>query len=418
MSVPAEQPPPVVAHADRASAAPGRLANIGIAGEMEAGTSDSLVSVVIPTHNRWSQLRRVLDGYARQTMSPGCFEVIVCDDASTDNTAACAEALGATLPFRLRVLRQDRKGPAAARNLGAAMALAPLLIFTDDDCVPDQALLATHHGSTRAGVATIGHIEWHPELTVTPFMDFVCPGYMFNFGQITDREHATYQCFYTANASIHRDDFIAVGRFDEGFPAAAYEDIELGYRLETSGVRLRYEPGAVIYHLHEMTLAAQLPRQRLNGHAAAYAIHKHPRMLLGAGRVIRLRDPGLRRRYYDAVLDYYYVAGLQEALEGATWVDGQEAPLAESLDDRLREMASDYEVILEHKFYEAERYARQLEDQLARLEVEYQRVASWAGRLDDALQRANPLKNALRARLPMVTRLLDRRRARSRAGTP
>lgn len=385
---------------------------------MEAGTADLLVSVVIPTHNRWPQLRRVLDGYTRQTMPPGSFEVIVCDDASTDDTPAHAEALSASLPFRLRVLRQEKKGPSAARNLGAATARADVLVFADDDCVPDEALLAIHHGSTRAGVATIGHIEWHPELTITPFMEYVCPGYMFNFGQITDREHATYQCFYTANVSIHRDDFIAVGRFDEGFPAAAYEDIELGYRLETSGVRLRYEPGALIYHLHEMTLAAQLPRQRLNGHAAAYAISKHPRMLLGAGRVIRLRDPGLRRRFYDAVLDYYYVAGLQEALEGTAWVAGEEATLAESLDDQLREMASDYEVILEGKFYEAERYARQLEDQLARLEVECQRVSAWAGRLDDALQRANPLKNAIRARLPLVTRLLDRRRARSRPSTP
>lgn len=367
-----------------------------MASDMNTGGIE--VSAIVPTHNRWPQLQQVLAGYAKQSLSHAAFEVIVCDDASNDGTPDRAEALAETLPFHLRLLRQDKKGPAAARNFGASVSAGQVLVFSDDDCVPDPSLLATHLASTRVGVATIGHIEWHPDLTVTPFMDFVCPGYMFNFGQITDHEHATYQCFYTANVSVHREDFERVGRFDEGFPAAAYEDIELGYRLEESGVRLRYVREAVIYHLHEMTLAAQLPRQLLNGRAAAYAIAKHPRMLLGAGRVIRLRDPGVRRRFYDAVLDYYYVAGLQEALAG-DWVGADDPKaLAASLDDRLRTMSSDYEVILERKFYEAEAYARALEDHVARVEEEYRRVAAWSDRLDDALRRANPIKNALRAR--------------------
>ena len=40
-----------------------------------------IVSVVIPTHNRWDQLRRVLEGYTRQTVGCGRFELLVCDDA-------------------------------------------------------------------------------------------------------------------------------------------------------------------------------------------------------------------------------------------------------------------------------------------------------------------------------------------------
>lgn len=375
------------------------------------------VSVIVPTHNRWASLQQVLEGFARQSLSPDAFELIVCDDASSDDTAERANALATRLPYSLRVMRQEKKGPAAARNRGAAVARGPVLAFTDDDCVPAETFLAAHLASTTAGVATIGHIEWHPDLTVTPFMEFVCPGYMFNFDQILDHEHATHRCFYTANVSVHRDDFRAVGCFDEGFPGPAYEDIELGYRLEASGVRLRYERQAVVYHLHEVTLAAQLPRQLLNGHAAAYAISKHPRLLLGAGRVLRLRDPGLRRRFYDAVLDYYYVVGLQEAL-GEAWGDSDKPEeLAAALDDRLRAMSSDYEIMLETKFYEAERYARAVEDQLARLEAEYHDLAAWSNRLDAALRRANPIKNALRARVPLLTRLASAPWRRSGSAT-
>jgi GT2 family glycosyltransferase len=371
-------------------------------------------SVVIPTHNRWAQLRRALDGYARQTVAPRDFDVLVCDDASDDETPERLGEYAATAPYSLRPLRQQKRGPAAARNLGIAHARAPVVVFTDDDCVPDPALLERHLARTRAGVATIGRIEWHPEIEVTPFMDFVCPGYMFNYGLIEDPEHATYQCFYTANVSVARPDLERLGGFDEQFPAAAYEDIELGYRLQRAGVRLVYDADALVYHLHEMTLAGQLARQGINGRAAAYAVTKHPEMLLEAGRVIRLRDPGVRRRFYDAALDYAFVAGLQAGLD-ERWGD-PERPEAwvDRLDDELRAMAPRYEAVLEHKFYEAEAYARRLEDRVARLEEEYRRLAAWSARLDEALRRANPLKNRLRALL--ARRRPSRRPAVERGG--
>jgi hypothetical protein len=268
-------------------------------------------------------------------------------------------------------------------------------------------------------VATIGHIEWHPDLTITPFMAFVCPGYMFNFGLIEDPENATYQCFYTANVAVAAADLARLGGFDEGFPSAAYEDIELGYRLQQGGVRLVYNRDAVIYHLHEMTFAGQLARQEVNGRSAAYAVAKHPDMLLEAGRVLRLRDPGLRRRFYDAALDYTFVAGLQAGL-AEHWGDPErpEAWMAR-LDDRLQELAPRYEAVLEHKFYEAEAYARRLEDRVAQLEAAHARLAAWSGKLDDALRRANPVKNRLRAlaaRLPRGGRREEAPAPRGTAG--
>ena len=60
-------------------------------------------------------------------------------------------------------------------------------------------------------MATIGYIDWHPDITVTPFMEFLSPGYRFNFAQITDPADATFRCFYTANVSVWRDDFHGYG---------------------------------------------------------------------------------------------------------------------------------------------------------------------------------------------------------------
>ncbi len=348
------------------------------------------VSVVMPTYNRWAQLQQVLAGYCTQALDADQFEVLVCDDASTDETAAQIAALIPTLPYTLHYHRQEQnKGPAAARNLGIASAKAPLVVLTDDDCVPDPQLLTQHLATTKPGVATIGYIEWHPDLTVTPFMDFLSPGYRFNYAQITDPNNATFRCFYTANVSAWRDDLLRVGAFDEGFPTAAYEDIELGYRLHHAGVQLVFNREAVIYHLHEMRLDGMLRSQVVNGRSAAYAVTKHPALAVESG-VTGIRNPGVRRRFYGAALDYYFVAGLVQGLENHF---GEEWP--ERLDDLLTS-TPDYSTSIEAQFYAAEEYALRLEERVAELEAAHSNLAAHTDLLDRTLQRANPLKNRLR----------------------
>ncbi len=64
------------------------------------------------------------------------FEVIVIDDGSSMPIDAWSG------DSRVRVIRQDNKGPAAARNAGIASARGAFLAFTDDDCVPEPGWLA------------------------------------------------------------------------------------------------------------------------------------------------------------------------------------------------------------------------------------------------------------------------------------
>src|SRR5947209_6663562 len=96
------------------------------------------VSVVVPTRNRVELLPKVLGALERQTFHS--FEVIVVDDASEDETAAVlAEWQG---PNR-RAFRLPRPwGSYAARNRGVDEALAMLVAFTDDDCLPEPGWLA------------------------------------------------------------------------------------------------------------------------------------------------------------------------------------------------------------------------------------------------------------------------------------
>lgn len=364
------------------------------------------VSVVIPTYNRWEKLRRVLDGYRDQHLPLADFEVLVCDDGSTDETPDQVRAYAADAPYAIRLLREANSGPATARNRGMRAAAAPLVVLTDDDCVPHPDLLLRHLAATRQGVATIGYIEWHPEITVTPFMAFLSPGYRFNFGQIEDPQDATFRCFYTANVSIWRADALAIDGFDEHFPAAAYEDIELGYRLHRSGVRLVYDELAIIYHLHEMRLEGMLRSQLVNGESAAYAVAKHPDLAIEAG-IPGLRDPGIARRFYGAALDYYFVAGLRRGLGrelGGEW--------AEKLDELL-ESTPAYKQQIEIQFFRAQEYAQKLESRVAQLERAHADLAAHTDTLDRALRAANPLKRRLQQAAPGLARFVGNLRRRA-----
>src|SRR5437763_16989265 len=103
---------------------------------------EPIISVVVPTRNRAGLVPGLIAALERQE-DVGSFEVVVVDDASTDDTAAILDELRPQASIAVVALHLDRQhGPAAARNAGWRAARAPLVAFTDDDCRPDVAWLS------------------------------------------------------------------------------------------------------------------------------------------------------------------------------------------------------------------------------------------------------------------------------------
>ena len=99
------------------------------------------VSVVVPTHNRPKLLDRCLEALVNQDAHPSEYEVIVVDDAGTEESRAVVERWATRSTVGLRYLRvSPGRGPAAARNDGWRAARGEIIAFTDDDCVPDPRL--------------------------------------------------------------------------------------------------------------------------------------------------------------------------------------------------------------------------------------------------------------------------------------
>lgn len=299
------------------------------------------VSVVVPTHDRMDVLPEVLDALEGQRGAPP-FEIVVVDDGSGDETRELLAARRFAVPAR--VLRQENRGPAAARNAGVRIAAAPRVAFLGDDTVPTPGWLAAHaeaHESRDGGpeLAVIGYTRWHPRVRTTPFLSYINEyGLQFGYRLIEDPEDVPFNFFYTSNLSLSRERLLAEP-FDERFPYAAWEDIEVSYRLSQAGQRLVYEPRAVVLHDHPTTLERFCARQEKAGYSATVFYRLHPELgpFLGLGpdgppplppegrqrrreRLARaLQNLPLMKtpRLWEEVLRFHYIAGLRRG-----WQDG------------------------------------------------------------------------------------------------
>jgi len=193
------------------------------------------ISVVIPSRNRQADLARCLIALSGQDFAIHRFEVLVCDDGSTESLIEAVETAKAT-GLQVRHVRQEPKGPAAARNLGIANARAKIIAMTDSDTLPDKSWLRMLYESlllNQDAVGVEGKVYAENELEFGPLGE----GPANKSGGV----------YLTCNCAYRREALIQVGGFDETFPYPAYEDTELAARLLQLG-QIVWQPEAIIIH--------------------------------------------------------------------------------------------------------------------------------------------------------------------------
>ncbi len=241
------------------------------------------VSIVVPTYNRKETLKQCLNALFRQTYPKPKFEILVIDDGSNDGTERVIKKLMTNAPVALRYFKQDNKGPAAARNLGIKNAQGEKILSIGDDIIASEILVEEHmkwhERYTENNVAVLGFVTWPPEIKVTPFMKYIGEeGFQFGFKLINNEEDVPYNFFYTSNISLKRDYLLKNGFFDEDFPYAAWEDIELAYRLKKKGLKIVYNKKAIAYHDHVVTQNGYCKRMEISGMSAKIFHGKYPEL--------------------------------------------------------------------------------------------------------------------------------------------
>ena len=222
-----------------------------------------MISVIIPTCHRNDLLAKCLDCLApgAQTLSPEQYEVIVTDDGSCSTAGAM---LAERYPW-VQWVAGPRKGPAANRNSGAALAQGEWLAFTDDDCLPGKDwLVKLAEAMDGPALAMEGAV--HPIGDLSQDLS-ECP------------VNLTGGYFWSANIAVKRSLFEQIDGFDPTYPLAAHEDVDIKLRLKAL-TEIMFVPDAAVMHpvrvLSLKSIISSLPKRNA---AWAHHVNKHSREL-------------------------------------------------------------------------------------------------------------------------------------------
>lgn len=179
------------------------------------------VTVIIPTYNRASVIRRAIDSVLAQTFED--FELIVVDDGSDDETELVLLQYG----DRIRVVRQSNRGVSSARNRGVAEAEGRLIAFldSDDEWLPDKLDLQVdrYHAVGEPFVCHTDEIWMRDGRELNQKAQHRKQGGRF-FVRALER------CLISpSSVMVSRGMFDLRGLFDESLPAA--EDYDLWLRI-------------------------------------------------------------------------------------------------------------------------------------------------------------------------------------------
>jgi GT2 family glycosyltransferase len=202
---------------------------------------DPLVSVVVSTCNRPARLTRLLASLRGQSLDADAFEVVVVDDGSGPETRAAIEGERDRPGLTVRTVRHEvPRGPGAGRNSGWRAARAPLVAFTDDDCVAGSDWLRSALAISAGDPDAIVQGRTQPDPT-----ELVNDGVLSR----TIRVEALGPHYETCNIFYPRSVLEALGGFDEGFGLSpGGEDTDLAWRAIETGSRTVFAPEAVVFH--------------------------------------------------------------------------------------------------------------------------------------------------------------------------
>jgi glycosyltransferase involved in cell wall biosynthesis len=227
------------------------------------------VSIIVPVYNAQRTVKECLDSLLRLDYPEARREVIVVDNGSSDATP---EILGGYAPT-ITVIRETRRGPAAARNAGLGWATGDIVAFTDADCVVDRWWLPSILGplqDPRVGAVGGRNLARRPCPRIAEFGERV-----HDHARAIQRLRPPYAI--TMNWASRRAVLDEMGGFNPGLVRCS--DVDLAYRLIQAGYRLVYEPKAVVYHHNRSTLRALIRQGYQHGYHAVRIRRLHAAFL-------------------------------------------------------------------------------------------------------------------------------------------
>jgi GT2 family glycosyltransferase/glycosyltransferase involved in cell wall biosynthesis len=218
----------------------------------------SSVSIIIPVHGHWALTRACLNRIWQTVPAGWPIEVVVVDDASPDDTHVQLQRLSASEPRLRMVGHESARGFGHACNSGAAAASGDILIFLNNDTLPEPGwlppLLQALKNHSDAGAVGSRLVDGHGALQESEGAVF-SDASAWNLGRGSHPEDPVFarlrRVDYCSAAALAtpRTLFEALGGFDSRFAPAYYEDTDYCFRVRAQGREVYVQPRSSVIHL-------------------------------------------------------------------------------------------------------------------------------------------------------------------------
>jgi glycosyltransferase involved in cell wall biosynthesis len=246
------------------------------------------LSVVVISWNQKEFLQRLVGQLLDQDYPRDRYEILVVDDGSTDGSR---EWLGTLTVNSVRcIFGEKNRGRGASRNAGIRAALGEIVVMTDGDhTVPLNylSILAERHTREYCIIVGKSHFADHP--------DHRALNYYLNEGgasKLPPDARLPGRYFLTRSCSVPRDLLLKVGLFDETFTAWGGEDLDLGLKLEQTGLPIYGESACLAIHHHLRSLDQLLDVMHAYGRdSVPILLQRHPQLFEELNLNRTLRNP-------------------------------------------------------------------------------------------------------------------------------
>ena len=230
-----------------------------------------MISVIIPAYNSEKTIGDCLEALLNQNYPSEEYEIIVVDDGSTDRTREIVKSFR-----RVRLIEQKHRGPAAARNLGVKKSKGSIILFTDSDCIPSKDwikyMVEPFKNKDVVGVQGT-YRTYNKESMIARFAGY----------EIEERHKKMKReidFVGTFSAAYRKHIFETFGGFDTSFSMASGEDSELSFKMSDAGLRMVFQPKAIVYHRHPDSLKKFLRQKFWRGYWRVPLYLKHKKKFL------------------------------------------------------------------------------------------------------------------------------------------
>jgi len=232
------------------------------------------ISIIIPICNQADTLLKTLDSLKNQIKQKRNFEIIVCDDGSTDGIGERLKSLN--YPIFFKYLKNNPPlGRAQNRNHGFKNSSGERVIFIDGDMIPSSEFINAYAKADIENTVSIGGIKLHPDIKRNHFEDYLYQRGLYRAKP--EGEELPGRLFASGNFMISRKLFERYNGFDTAFAGWGGEDLDFGLRLEKNKVRIISVPKALTQHRHKKTLISMADDYyRFGQNSFKVLIEKHP----------------------------------------------------------------------------------------------------------------------------------------------